>query len=160
MAASCRLAEYPDCELHGCPCGYYGDARKECTCTSAMVTRYQKKLSGPLLDRIDIHVEVPRVDYEKLADNRSGETSADVRKRVTAAREVQRARFANVPRPKGAPPLYTNADMGVTEIREFCAADSADQSLLRAPASPCVAASRSSVIGLAGRSAMTCPPPE
>jgi magnesium chelatase family protein len=132
MAPSCRLAEYPDCKLHGCPCGYFGDARKECTCTSAMVTRYQKKLSGPLLDRIDIHVEVPRVDYEKLADNRSGETSADVRKRVTAAREVQRARFADVPRPKGAPPLYTNADMGVTEIREFCQADPAGQSLLRA----------------------------
>jgi magnesium chelatase family protein len=118
--------------MNPCPCGYYGDPRKECTCTSAMVTRYQKKLSGPLLDRIDIHVEVPRVDYEKLADTRSGETSADVRKRVEAARVVQRKRFANTPRPKGASPLYTNADMGVTEIREFCAADAAGQSLLRA----------------------------
>ena len=84
-----------------------------------MITRYQKKLSGPLLDRIDIHVEVPRVNYEKLADNRSAETSADVRKRVEAARHVQRKPFAHVPRPKGASPLYTNADMGVTEIREF-----------------------------------------
>ena len=118
--------------MNPCPCGYYGDARKECTCSSTMVTRYQKKLSGPLLDRIDIHIEVPRVDYEKLADNRTGETSVDVRKRVTAARELQRKRFAHVPRPKRASPLYTNADMGVTEIREFCAADSAGQSLLRA----------------------------
>jgi len=118
--------------MNPCPCGYYGDTRKECTCTSSMVTRYQKRLSGPLLDRIDIHVEVPRVEYDKLADNRTGETSADVRKRVEAARERQRARFANLPRPKGASPLYTNADMGVTEIRELCAVDSAGQSLLRA----------------------------
>ena len=64
--------------------------------------------------------------------NRSGETSAHVRKRVTAAREVQGKRFANVPRPKGATPLYTNADMGVTEIRELCQLDAAGQSLLRA----------------------------
>jgi predicted ATPase with chaperone activity len=55
-----------------CPCGYYGDPVKECTCSSAMVTRYQKRISGPLLDRIDIHVEVPRVEYEKLSDDRLG----------------------------------------------------------------------------------------
>ena len=118
--------------MNPCPCGYFGDARKECTCSNSMITRYQKKLSGPLLDRIDIHVEVPRVDYEKLADNRAGETSGDVRKRVEAARDLQRKRFAHVPRPKGASPLYTNADMGVTEIREYCVADPAGQSLLRA----------------------------
>jgi len=118
--------------MNPCPCGFYGDPKKECTCTSAMITRYQKKLSGPLLDRIDIHVEVPRVEYEKLADNRSGETSADVRQRVEAARERQRQRFANVSRAKGTTPLYTNADMGVTEIREYCQVDVAGQSLLRA----------------------------
>jgi magnesium chelatase family protein len=118
--------------MNPCPCGYYGDTKKECTCTNSMITRYQKRLSGPLLDRIDIHVEVPRVEYDKLADNRAGETSADVRWRVEAARERQRARFAGAKRPKGTSPLYTNADMGVTEIREYCQADAAGQSLLRA----------------------------
>ena len=79
--------------LHACPCGYYGDPLKPCTCSSATVTRYQKRISGPLLDRIDIHVEVPRVDYEKLSDDRLGEPSAKVQARVEAAREVQRQRF-------------------------------------------------------------------
>lgn len=118
--------------MNPCPCGYSGDSKKECTCTPAMITRYQKKLSGPLLDRIDIHVDVPRVEYEKLADERVGESSAAVRGRVEAARERQRARFAQLKRPKSAAALYTNGDMGVTEIREFCSADPAGQSLLRA----------------------------
>ncbi len=56
--------------LHGCPCGFYGDPVKECSCSAMAIARYQKKISGPLIDRIDIHVEVPRVDYEKLADKR------------------------------------------------------------------------------------------
>ena len=76
--------------LHACPCGYYGDPLKPCNCSSATVTRYQKRISGPLLDRIDIHVEVPRVDYEKLSDDRLGEPSAKVQTRVEAAWEIQR----------------------------------------------------------------------
>src|SRR3982750_1270120 len=67
------------CYLHGCPCGYNGDPVKECTCSSTMISRYQKKISGPLLDRIDIHVEVPRVEYEKLSDKRLGEPSSAIR---------------------------------------------------------------------------------
>ena len=100
MATSCRLAEYPSCYLHGCPCGNYGDSKKECARTDA-ATRYQKTLSAPLLDRIDIHVEVPCVDYDKLADNRRGETSAAVRALVEAAREQQHRRFAHIPQRNG-----------------------------------------------------------
>src|SRR4051812_11799238 len=91
--------------MNPCPCGYYGDALRVCTCSEPMVTRYQKRLSGPLLDRIDIHLDVPRVDYDKLASDRAGEPSSAVRARVEAARERQRLRFAS----SG---LTCNADMG------------------------------------------------
>jgi magnesium chelatase family protein len=111
--------------MNPCPCGYWGDSEKECTCSMTMVSRYQKRISGPLLDRIDIHVEVPRVDYEKLSSDRLGEPSAAVRKRVEAARERQRARFAETS-------LVTNADMGPAEIRQFCQVDDAAKSLLKA----------------------------
>ena len=90
-----------------------------------MVSRYQKRISGPLLDRIDIHVEVPRVDYEKLSSDRLGEPSQDVRARVEAARERQRARFEGTS-------LSCNADMGPAEIRQYCQVDEAAQSLLKA----------------------------
>src|SRR5579859_573036 len=79
--------------MNPCPCGWWGNATHECTCTPATVTRYQKRISGPLLDRIDIHIEVPRVAYEKLTDMRLGEPSDKVRARVEAAREKQRLRF-------------------------------------------------------------------
>src|SRR5712691_4251238 len=75
------------------PCGFYNDPVKECTCSAMAIARYQKRISGPLLDRIDIHVEVPRVDYEKLSDKRQAETSATIRQRVQAARERQLERF-------------------------------------------------------------------
>src|SRR5512140_3739969 len=81
--------------LHACPCGYYGDPIKPCTCAPAAVTKYQKRISGPLLDRIDIHVEVPRVDYQKLSDDRLGEPSSAIRARVEAARDIQRHRFSD-----------------------------------------------------------------
>jgi magnesium chelatase family protein len=97
-----------------CPCGYFGDAVKACTCTPAMITRYQSKISGPLLDRIDIHVDVPRVDYDKLMGNERGESSAAVRERVEKARERQRQRFADYPG------LYANADMGAGEVQQMC----------------------------------------
>jgi len=78
--------------MNPCPCGYYGDPVQECTCSNAMVSRYQKRISGPLLDQIDIHIEVPRVEYEKLSDERLGEPSAAIRQRVEAARARQAAR--------------------------------------------------------------------
>lgn len=110
--------------MNPCPCGYFGDLVKECTCSSAMVTRYQKRISGPLLDRIDIHAEVPRVDFEKLTDDRLGEPSSEIRKRVEAARDRQRARFAETE--------YTcNADMGPGEVRKYCPLDEQGRTLIR-----------------------------
>ena len=90
-----------------------------------MVSRYQKRISGPLLDRIDIHMEVPRVKYEKLSDERLGEPSSAIQARVEAARERQRQRFEGTP-------LLSNADMGPAEVREFCPVDGAGNSLLQA----------------------------
>ncbi len=109
-----------------CPCGYYGDSVKECTCSSTTIARYQKKISGPLLDRMDIYVEVPRVEYEKLSDNRLGETSAAIRARVETARHIQRERFKDV---RG---VTCNSEMHPAEIREFCQLDAAGQTLIKA----------------------------
>ncbi len=107
-----------------CPCGYYGDTTRECTCTPNMITRYASKLSGPLLDRIDIHVEVPRVEYDKLTSTERGESSSTVRARVECARDRQTARFA------GHPGLFANADMGAGDVQEMCRlAPEADQLL-------------------------------
>jgi len=111
--------------MNPCPCGYYGDPVRECTCSPATVTRYQKRISGPLLDRIDIHVEVPRVDYQKLTDERLGERSEAIRARVERAREVQRERFAGMP-------LSCNAGMGPTEVRTICQLDETGRGLVRA----------------------------
>ena len=90
-----------------------------------MVKNYQKKISGPLLDRIDIHVEVPRVTFEKLSDKRTGEPSEKVRERVEAARTIQRERFKETG-------LYVNADMGPGEIRQYCPVDQTSTNLLKA----------------------------
>ena len=92
-----------------------------------MVTKYQKRISGPLLDRIDIHIEVPRVDYEKLSSDRLGETSAAIRARVQAARDIQNERFTN----GGISDIVCNADMRIAEIRKFCKLDETSESLMR-----------------------------
>ena len=115
--------------MNPCPCGWYGDPIKPCSCSPAMISRYQHKISGPLLDRIDIHLEVTRVDYEKLTDARAGEPSAAIRARVQAARERQAHRFS-----AGAPDghLLCNADMGVAEVRTHCTLDSAGEGLMKA----------------------------
>ena len=113
--------------MNPCPCGYYGDPERECTCSLQTVTRYQKRISGPMLDRIDIHIEVPRVDFEKLSDNRRGESSDKIRTRVEAARETQRQRFSGL---KNG--VMTNADMRVAEVRQFCELDDAGQQLVKA----------------------------
>lgn len=110
--------------MNPCPCGYYGDALRACTCSSSTITRYQKRISGPLMDRIDIYIEVPRVDYEKLSDQRTGEPSAVVQARVETAREIQRTRLAN----SG---LGSNADMRPAEIRKFCQLDETGSNLMR-----------------------------
>ncbi len=113
--------------MNPCPCGYYGDSQKPCTCAQGVVTKYQKRISGPMLDRIDIHIEVPRVDYEKLSGDRLGESSESIRARVQAARDIQQKRFAN-----GKSDIICNADMRVGEIRQFCKLQDEGQSLMRA----------------------------
>ncbi len=100
--------------MNPCPCGYYGDSTRACTCSPTMISRYQGRLSGPLLDRIDLHLDVPRVEYDRLMSDERAETSAEVRKRVESAREHQRKRF------EGRAGLYANSDMGVSEIQQLC----------------------------------------
>jgi magnesium chelatase family protein len=112
--------------MNPCPCGYYGDPVKPCSCAPAAVTKYQKRISGPMLDRIDIHIEVPRVDYEKLSGDRLGESSETIRKRVQAAREIQNRRFGD------SADIVCNADMRIGEIRKFCKLQDEGQSLMRA----------------------------
>jgi magnesium chelatase family protein len=117
--------------MNPCPCGYFGDPTHACTCSLGLVGRYQKRISGPLLDRIDIHIDVPRVEYEKLSDDRLGELSAAIRRRVETARQRQRARFDGHQACGGAS-LQCNADMGPAEVRRFCPVETAGQSLLKA----------------------------
>ncbi len=115
--------------MNPCPCGYsQWDAQKPCTCAPAVVTKYQKRISGPLLDRIDIHIEVPRVDYEKLSSDRVGESSETIRARVQTARDIQNKRFSK----NGSSDIVCNADMRVGEIRQFCKLPDEGQSLMRA----------------------------
>lgn len=117
--------------MNPCPCGWYGDSLKECTCSTTQVFRYQKRISGPLLDRIDIHITVPRVDYEKLASDRLGEPSEKIRARVENARSIQRIRFG-VGQNGGSPRMQVNADMGPAEVREYCELDESGKQLIRA----------------------------
>lgn len=114
--------------VHPCPCGFNGDPIKPCTCAPAVVTKYQKRISGPILDRIDIHIEVPRVDYEKLSGDRLGESSETIRKRVQAARNIQHKRFTN----SQSTDVLCNADMRIGEVRQFCQLQAEGQSLMRA----------------------------
>lgn len=110
--------------MNPCQCGWHGDPIKQCTCAPAAVTRYQKRISGPLMDRIDIHIEVPRVDHVKLTDSRLGEESATIRERVARAREIQRQRFKS--------DVATNADMRPAEVRTHCKLDDTSTNLVRA----------------------------
>ena len=111
--------------LHGCPCGFYGDPVRECTCTPGAVSRYKRRISGPLLDRIDLFVEVPRIEYERLVEPTDAETSARIRARAEKARMVQRTRFQGTK-------AIVNAEMGPVEVWEFCKVDDAAQGLLQA----------------------------
>jgi magnesium chelatase family protein len=111
--------------MNPCPCGFYGDPFKECTCAPGLVARYQKRISGPFLDRVDIFVEVPRVDYEKLTDDRLGEASEKVQARVTATRTRQQERFRGTR-------LTCNAEMTPNEVREYCQVEESAQGLLKA----------------------------
>ena len=107
-----------------CPCGFYGDPSRRCVCHEASVSRYRKRLSGPILDRIDLHLWVPRVDYEQLAGSEPSETSAQVRERVTLARARQWQRLHDSP-------ATCNAEMRLQDIQNACQLDPAAASLLR-----------------------------
>lgn len=113
------------CAMNPCPCGNYGNSTKECTCTPVQIQKYVGKISGPLLDRIDIHVEVPTVKYTELSSKRMGENSGTIRQRVIEAYAVQAQRFV---KKKG---VFCNADMESKEIKEYCQIDKAGEELLK-----------------------------
>jgi magnesium chelatase family protein len=111
--------------MNPCPCGYHGDPFHKCSCPQSLVTRYQRRISGPFLDRVDIFCEVPHIAYEKLADDHRGETSEQVQKRVSAARARQLKRFSGTR-------LTCNAEMTPTEIRDLCNIEDSARTLLGA----------------------------
>jgi magnesium chelatase family protein len=109
--------------MNPCPCGYYSDPNNECTCTIPQIQRYRSKISGPLMDRIDIHIEVPAVKYRDLANRNAGESSREIKKRVDASRKIQLNRFKGMK-------IYSNAQMSNRHIKKFCQIDEASQKLL------------------------------
>ena len=111
--------------MNPCPCGNFGNPNADCSCSPTQIQRYMSKISGPLLDRIDIHVEVGAVKYRELSSERSGEPSSRVRSRVVEAREIQEERF------KQETTIFKNADMRSREIRSHCSLDSDGQELLK-----------------------------
>ena len=101
------------CAMNPCPCGYYGHPTKQCTCSKGTPSKYLSKVSGPLLDRLDIHIEVPQVDFQKLSAEEKGESSKDIKARVNAARAIQNKRFAGTD-------VTCNAKMTPSMTREYC----------------------------------------
>ena len=120
--------------MNPCPCGYFNDKSRECMCTPPMIQRYVSKVSGPLLDRIAIHIEVPAVQYKELRGGVEGESSASIRERVLSARERQLARFHPVGEAtttsRRQKPIYANAQMSSQQIRVFCDLSSDAERLL------------------------------
>ena len=110
--------------MNPCPCGYYGDPDKECKCSAGEIMRYRRKISGPFLDRIDIHLNVPRVKIDKLMSEKVAESSSEIRERVELAREKQNKRFASSK-------IMTNAEMGIQQIKKYCQLDTKAEELLK-----------------------------
>ncbi len=110
--------------MNPCPCGFYGDPTRECTCSQTQIMKYMSKISGPLLDRIDLHIEVPAVKYEELEAKDTGESSAEIKKRVNAARKVQLERY----KCRG---VYSNSQLTPELIKKYCALDEESGELLR-----------------------------
>jgi magnesium chelatase family protein len=111
--------------MNPCPCGYYTDPNKECTCTLPSIQKYMAKISGPLLDRIDIHIEVPAVKYKDLSANEKSESSEKIRERVIYARDIQISRYSDISH------IYNNGDMGSKEVRKYCRLDTSGEELLK-----------------------------
>jgi len=110
--------------MNPCPCGYFGDTAHTCVCGPGQMIQYQKKISGPLLDRIDLHIDVPRVEYEKLTNLQPAESSREVLSRVQQARQRQLDRFADTH-------IFTNAEMGIKDIQQYCALPPEGSELLK-----------------------------
>jgi len=110
--------------MNPCPCGHATNPQKQCTCSPAQVSKYKRRISGPLTDRIDLHIEVPAIKYDKLADEKSGEESTSVRLRVNQTRKRQQERFAN-------DKIHTNAEMRIPHLKKYCQLDAAGQDLLK-----------------------------
>jgi magnesium chelatase family protein len=102
--------------MNPCPCGFFNDKSRECRCTQPMIQRYMQKISGPLMDRIDIHIDVPAVNYKEMRSASEPEGSTSIRERVIRARETQLRRFSASTRH----PIYSNAQMTSRHIRTFC----------------------------------------
>jgi magnesium chelatase family protein len=111
--------------LNPCPCGFFGDRKRECRCSPIQVQRYRERISGPLLDRIDIHLEVGAVSYDEMSGKDLGENSGAMRERVAQAREIQRKRFG--PRSK----VRCNSRMGSRDIKTHCELDDASEGMMR-----------------------------
>jgi magnesium chelatase family protein len=111
--------------MNPCPCGYFGDLKRECRCSPTQVQRYRQRISGPLLDRIDLHIEVPSVEYRDISSERAEESSSGIRERVMAARQRQRTRFANDSK------TNCNARMGTKQLKQFCKLDAESRELIR-----------------------------
>jgi len=109
--------------MNPCPCGFLGDPKRECTCSTLQIQRYRAKISGPLLDRIDLHLEVPAVPYRDLAGISEGAGSAEILKRVMAARRIQKERLSRTK-------IFINARMTSRHIKQFCAVDSESSALM------------------------------
>lgn len=112
------------CSMNPCNCGQYGDPKSSCTCTPNQIHNYRSKISGPLLDRIDIHIEVPRIEYKDLTSDRTCETSTQIRERVNKARAVQKERFKD----EG---IFCNASMSHRQIRKYCPLGKEEKDLLK-----------------------------
>ena len=108
-----------------CPCGYFTDPSRECTCTPHQIQKYLGRISGPLLDRIDLHIEVPALKWKEISDNQPAEPSEAIRERVRRARAVQLERFAG----EG---IHCNAQMSTAQMRKYCMLDGPSQDLLKA----------------------------
>ncbi|HYC29280.1 MAG TPA: ATP-binding protein, partial [Chitinophagaceae bacterium] len=111
--------------MNPCPCGFYNHPERECTCAPGAVQKYLNKISGPLLDRIDLHVEVTPVGFLELSSRKKEESSAQIRERVIKAREIQSARY------EGTPGLYCNAQMSNKILKEVCVINNIGQNLLK-----------------------------
>ena len=111
--------------MNPCPCGFAGDPKRACRCSEPQIHRYRSRVSGPLLDRIDLHVEVPAVPFEELSKQAPGESSADIRARVLACRALQARRYAAFPR------IRSNADLPAGQLQRFCPLEPAAQAVLR-----------------------------